>query len=188
MTFRSHHHPNKAAYLKIPPPSTPASSRPWALIMRTRNFCLRLGAGEKHYNIKWKAHTMQLRPRPFVWRKLVSGKVATRVPELLTYNSLQNLANRLCLQVNSARRVTLQPGLPFADGRVILLDGPAFLHIKTGSPGRVNLVEARQSEHGRTLLSALGSDKLANFSRSLKGYLSRQDNLSSRKRVLAYFR
>lgn len=73
----------------------------------------------------------------FGWRKLVSGKVATRVPEVLTYNSLQNLANRLREKQNvgSARRVTHQPGLPFIDGSVILLEGPTFLHIKTGSPG-----------------------------------------------------
>ena len=125
---------------------------------------------------------------PFVWRKLDPGEGVTRVPEPLTFNSLPNLANRLRLQVGSARRVTHQPGLPFIDGRVILLDGPAFLHIKTGSPGRVNLVKARQLEHALTLLSALGSGKLANFSRSLKWYLSFQDNLSSCKRVVAYFR
>ena len=111
---------------------------------------------------------------PFAWRKLDSGTGVTRVPMLLTYNSLQNLANRLLEKekVGSARRVTHQPGLPFVDGRVILLDGPAFLHVKTASPGRVNLVKARQSEHARTLLSALGSGKLANYSRSLKWYLS----------------
>ena len=125
---------------------------------------------------------------PFVWRKLDPGEGVTRVPEPLTFNSLPNLANRLRLQVGSARRVTHQPGLPFIDGRVILLNGPAFLHIKTGSLGRVNLVKARQLEHALTLLSALGSGKLANFSRSLKWYLSFQDNLSSCKRVLAYFR
>ena len=33
-----------SSHLKIPPPSTPASSSPWALTIRTRSFCLKFGA------------------------------------------------------------------------------------------------------------------------------------------------
>lgn len=48
---------------------------------------------------------MQLRTRSY---GETCGKVATRVPERLTHNSLQNLANRLRekQKVGSARRVT----------------------------------------------------------------------------------
>ena len=116
MAFCSHQNPDEAAYLKMPPPSTPASSRPWALIMRTRNFCLRLGAGDKHY-IKHKMNgTCNAAKAPFVSRKLVSGKGVTRVPVLLTYNSLENLANRLSEKPKGGlvRRLTHQPGHYFS--------------------------------------------------------------------------
>ena len=48
---------------------------------------------------------------PFVSRKLVSGKGVTLVPELLTYNSLQNVANRLSEKPKGglARTLTHQP-------------------------------------------------------------------------------
>ena len=45
--------------------------------------------------------------------------------------------------------------LPSFDGRVTLLAGPTFLHI--------NSVKARQSEHARALLSAVGGGKRVIF-------------------------
>ena len=57
-------------------------------------------------------------------------------------------------EVTSARMVTL-------------LAGPDFLHINTlAVPAGVNSVEARESEHGRALLSALGSGKGVNARQS----------------------
>ena len=91
---------------------------------------------------------------PFIWRKVVPGRRVTRLPKLpsgranFSYISLQNLANRLHekLKVGSAGRVTCLAWSPFFNGRVTLLAGPTFLHVKhLRSPSRFNSVKARQA-------------------------------------------